>query len=68
MPLFVEQRDKLEAQWVAEHPDAQAAWNEASGLLEEWTRTVQARHVVDTRPLYVRCYWSRRDLCARENK
>lgn len=68
IPLFVDQRDKLEAQWVAEPPDAQAAWNEASDLLEEWTRTVQARHVSDTRPLYVRRYWSRRDLRARKEK
>jgi dipeptidase len=60
MPPFAAERDALETQWVLAPPDAQLAWDEANGLLERWTRAVQDRLVRDSRPLYVRRYWSRR--------
>ena len=60
MPLFAPQRDALEAQWGCTPPDAQSAWNEGSDLLDKWTRIVQEHPAKDSRPLYIRRYWSRR--------
>ena len=67
MPVFAAEREALEAQWVRTPPDPQLAWNEASNVLEKWTRAVQDRPVKDSRPLYVRRYWSRRQVFTDES-
>jgi len=60
LPLFAEERDRIEAAWVAAPPEPQTAWDQGAQLLSEWTRGVEGRDAGDTRPNFVRRYWARR--------
>ncbi|HEX9683556.1 MAG TPA: hypothetical protein VGA13_10770 [Acidimicrobiales bacterium] len=68
LPLFVPERDAVEAAWLASPPaDAEAraeAWAEADRLLAGWTEQVAAAASalpIDVRPEAVREYWSLRN-------
>jgi len=61
MPLFVDERDAIEARWWAAPPEPQAAFAEADRRLAEWTARVAAVRGQDTRPYWVRRYWRVRD-------
>ncbi len=63
-PLFIPERDAVEARWIASPPAAQAAFDEASALLNKWTRLVSEQTVRDTRPVWTRRYWAKRDRMA----
>lgn len=66
-PLFLAERDLLEARWLAEDgANAAAAWRESRAALEAWIARVDAaaRDVVDVRPWAARRYWARRRRCA----
>ena len=59
-PLFIAERDKVQRDWLAEPPDAAAAFTDADGLLERWTAAVSAEDRRDRRPWWVRRYWRER--------
>jgi secernin len=59
-PLFIPQRDAIEARWLDNPPEPQQAFHEADELLARWTDAVSAHTVRDVRPLWVRRYWAKR--------
>ncbi|MDP1825182.1 MAG: carcinine hydrolase/isopenicillin-N N-acyltransferase family protein [Archangium sp.] len=59
-PLFLAERDTLEARAFAAGADAQALWNEGRAAVERWTSLVLAQPGPDTRPWAARRYWARR--------
>jgi dipeptidase len=60
-PLFVTERDAIEARWRREPPEPRAAFAGGDRLLAEWTGRVEAAAGPDTRPGFVRRYWQVRD-------
>ncbi len=56
-PKFIDQRDEIEARWLADPPDPANAFEEADRLLEEWLQAVAADSSVDVRPFWARRYW-----------
>ncbi len=65
MPLFLPERAEVEARWIANPPDSADAFDEASQLLEKWTKAVQALPNRDVRPWWTRRYWNKRNAMAR---
>jgi secernin len=61
MPLFQKQREEIEAKWLADVPDSQRAFAESDALLAEWSRAVSLCPARDTRPFWVRSFWSKRN-------
>ncbi|MAE93282.1 MAG: peptidase U34 [Deltaproteobacteria bacterium] len=59
-PLFAEERDALEASWLASPPEPVRAFAEADRRLAEWTERVALASPADRRPAYTRRYWGRR--------
>ena len=57
LPLFAEERDALEASWLAEPPPPADAFAEADHRLADWTRRVADAATRDTRPPWARRYW-----------
>ena len=60
-PRFVGERDEVEAAWLAHPPTPHEAFAEADRLLARWTRAVSGQSTHDTRPLFVRRYWAKRN-------
>jgi hypothetical protein len=60
-PLFTEERDDVEARWLADRPDPAAAFAEADRLAARWTADVEAAAGRDVRPPWVQRYWRIRD-------
>jgi secernin len=60
-PLFVAERDAVEARWLAQPPEPRLAFTEADRLLAEWAARVTDHAGPDTRPRFVRRYWRVRD-------
>jgi dipeptidase len=65
LPLYREQRDAVERDWLADPPDPASAFAEAERLREEWEGRVAREANSDTRPRYVRRYWKKRNRRAR---
>jgi len=64
LPLFVAERDEVEARWLRDPPRPSDAFAEAAVLRSRWTDAVWSDdlgEVPDTRPLWVRRYWRTRD-------
>jgi secernin len=61
LPLYREERDAVEKAWLADPPDPAGAFAEAGRLLEDWERRVARKAGPDTRPRFVRRYWSKRN-------
>jgi dipeptidase len=61
MPIFRQQRDDVELKWIEQVPDSRAAFAEGNVLLEEWSRSLAVHTLRDTRPFWVRSYWSKRN-------
>lgn len=64
LPLFATERDEVEARWMADPPDPAAAFAEADRLVERWSDAVWRTEVADTRPVWARHYWNRRNRAA----
>ena len=62
--LYLRERDEVESAWLAKPPQPGAAFVAAQSLEERWTAEVLARAGRDTRPRFVRAYWSRCDARA----
>jgi len=61
-PLFLDNRDAVEARWLADPPPGQQAFDEHADLLTTWSsRVADAPESDDTRPWFTRRYWSKRD-------
>lgn len=62
LPLFAEERDALEAAWLADPPEPAKAFAEGDRLLAAWTaRVAAAAEAADVRPVFARRYWAVRD-------
>ncbi len=61
LPLFEEQRDELEARWLANPPEPKEAFAEGDRCLVEWRERVLAALPPDRRPAAVRRYWALRN-------
>jgi dipeptidase len=64
LSLFQAQRDERERQWLADPPSSRQAFEKGDTLLADWTRSVYACPAKDTRPVWVRRYWQRRNRWA----
>lgn len=64
LPLFEKERDDLEAEWWQREPTSSDAFAEGDRRLAAWTARVRAAGGRDTRPLWVRRYWRRRNARA----
>ncbi|MFW6124677.1 MAG: carcinine hydrolase/isopenicillin-N N-acyltransferase family protein [Pirellulales bacterium] len=64
-PLFLPERDSVEARWLEDPPEPETAFEQADRLLECWTKVVVANRVEDVRPAWVRRLWRRRNRRAR---
>jgi secernin len=64
LPRFVAERDAVERRWVADPPDAVAAFAAADELTAAWRERVTSVVSGDVRPPYVRRYWRIRDARA----
>jgi secernin len=63
--LFLAERDALEARWLTDLPEGQAAFDEGSALIDRWASTVaSADDDKDVRPVWARRYWAKRDQAA----
>jgi dipeptidase len=62
--LYSMERDATEASWLAEPPDSQTAFDEASRLTERWTESVKSLAAVDVRPRFVQRYWKKQNAVA----
>jgi hypothetical protein len=62
LPLFARERDAIEAAWLADPPESNAAFRQGDALLAKWIDIVAARATRDTRLLWARWCWHRRSL------
>lgn len=58
--IFQDTRDALEREWLDAPPDAAAAFHAHARLLEEWTARAAESCRRDTRPVFTRRYWRKR--------
>jgi hypothetical protein len=61
LPLFADERDRLEALWLADSPTPRDAFAAADLVLAEWTERVVTTPADDVRPWWARRYWSVRN-------
>ncbi len=61
LPLFVAERDALEARWLDSPPGPEQAFAEAERHRAGWERRVAAAAVADQRPGWLRRYWALRN-------
>lgn len=59
---YLEERDALERQWIAQPPPSEAAFAHHAERLADWLAPVVG--VPDRRPRWARRYWARRDAVA----
>jgi hypothetical protein len=62
--LYSMERAALEASWLAEPPDSQAAFDEASRLTQRWTESVCSVATADIRSRFVQRYWIKQNAAA----
>lgn len=64
-PLFLAERDELEARWLGQAPSSEEAFSTARQRLTDWSKRVEhAWHRTgrrDARPFWARRYWASRD-------
>ena len=61
-PLFLNDRNGVEAHWLADPPTGQQAFDEHADLLDSWSaRVAAAPESIDTRPWFARRYWSKQE-------
>jgi secernin len=64
VPRFADERDAIEAQWLADPPSSAESFDAADRLLSSWTEDVYRDGGDDRRPPWVRRYWRERALRA----
>ncbi len=60
-PMFIRERDDVQARWLASPPESAAAFAESNALLAQWTEAVAAVECQDVRPVWTRAYWGKRN-------
>lgn len=60
-PIFTPERIDVETAWLTRPPSSREAFDTASKLLENWTKAVVSIDVPDTRPIWTRRYWDKRN-------
>lgn len=60
-PAFVPERDALEAGWLQDPPESALAFAAHQRLLTAWTTAARGITPTDTRPWWVRRYWTKRN-------
>ena len=60
-PLFVAERDEIEACWLDTPPPSEQAFKEADAALARWVETVGGEPRRDVRPVWARLSCARRD-------
>ena len=61
-PLFLRDRNEVEARWLIDPPPGQQAFDEHADLLNTWSTRVEAvPEPTDTRPWFTRRYWSKQE-------
>jgi len=63
-PLFIPERDEIQSAWLTRPPSPEDAFATGDEFLRRATISVAASPTPDTRPLFVRRYWARRDRWA----
>jgi dipeptidase len=63
-PLFEDERDAVEARWLASPPEPASAFEQGDRLLAEWTARIESNVARDLRPWWVRRYWRTRSRLA----
>jgi len=63
-PLFIEDRDQVQSEWLENPPEPADAFAQADDLLTQWTERVAAHPVADTRPAWAKRYWDKRNTRA----
>jgi dipeptidase len=63
-PMVISERDEIVSNWLAKTPEPEAAFAAGDEFLARATELVQSHPVRDTRPLYVRRYWTKRNRWA----
>ena len=61
LAVYADERDALEARWLAERPDPAAAVVEGDAAASRWLDAVRAAHGPDRRTRRARQFWSARD-------
>ena len=61
MGAIRQERDHVEAGWLANPPDPEKAFAEGDRLLEGWAQRALAASLADRRPAWTRRYWAKRD-------
>lgn len=64
LPIYAEERDRLEAAWISDPPPSSEAFERAEVLESEWLGRVLEREAADRRPLFVRRMWREVDRSA----
>ncbi len=60
-PLFVGERDEIEARWLGDPPPSDQAFKEADAALVRWVEAVGGQGARDVRPIWARITCARRD-------
>jgi len=60
-PLFLPERDEIEARWLRDAPEPAAAFAHWEEALSRWVDEVEAATGGDVRPRSVRRYWTKRN-------
>jgi dipeptidase len=63
-PLFIEERDSVQQQWLNEPPKSEDAFVKADSLLDAWTRKIQEVSHPDTRPVWAQEFWAKQNTAA----
>jgi dipeptidase len=61
LPLFADERDRIEAGWISNPPEPAQAFAESDRLYSEWAERVASTAVNDVRPRWARRYWAIRN-------
>ncbi len=64
-PLFTPERDRVEADWLADRPASAPAFAQGDALLERWSQLVERQQSRDQRPWLTRRFWRRRNAVAK---
>lgn len=63
-PLFMDERDSIEAEWLSNRPESAAAFAKGDPVLAKWTDAVFDVDAPDVRPTWTRRFWAKRDARA----
>ena len=63
-PLFIEERNTLQQQWVNDPPTSEEAFEIGKQALDSWTENVLLVSASDLRPAWARTFWKKQNIAA----